>query len=100
MSIQDIINSSRKSNDDFGLEGYSISKYNAFQEKPKAFKIVNSKKKDYISELQKMKAYIPGPQYETAKTTLLSKKISFSKMPRITEISAVMKNAAKLPSPG
>ena len=61
--------------DDWGVSGYTIPKFNAFLDKIPHFQISKSKGRDFITELQKRKAFIPGPIYETASSTLLSKKV-------------------------
>ena len=86
--------------DDWGVQGYQIPKFNAFLDKSPVFKISQSKDRDFITELQKRKAYIPGPIYETNVSTFLKKKISFSKLPRITAAAEIMKRAEKIPAPG
>ena len=58
-----MVSSSKKVDDEFGIEGYEYPKFNAHMNKPSVFSIAKDtgKPKDYISMIQKQKAPIPGP---------------------------------------
>ena len=64
-----MINSARKCNDEFGIDGYENAsvRYNANIDKPTVFTVSKDKvPRDYISIIQKAKKKIPGPQdYKT-----------------------------------
>ena len=52
VSVQDMINSARKCNDEFGIEGYENAslKYNSYLDKPTIFSVSKDKNpRDYIS---------------------------------------------------
>ena len=101
MSVQDVINSTKKVVDDWSMPGYNIPKFNAHLDKPVAYKMGKESSRDFITEIIKKKSYIPGPEiYNTEGSMILKKKVSFSKLPRITEAHEIMKAAEKLPSPG
>ncbi len=53
VSIQDMVASSKKTNDEWGVEGYEYVKYNAHFDKPTVFSISkdSGKPRDYISML-------------------------------------------------
>jgi hypothetical protein len=99
--VQDVINSSNRGSDDWGIKGYTIPKFNPFMDKPPSFKITKSRTRDLIGELIKHHKDFPGPsKYETAGNMLLKQKISIYKLPRITAFAEEAKKFEKLPSPG
>jgi hypothetical protein len=98
--VQDVINSSKKSNDDWGLQGYSIPKYNAHLDKPPKIQIQKNKIATFLEQVQKEKGYIPGPVYNVSGSMVLNKKISISKLPKVTFAQELMKKSEKTPSPG
>eukprot|EP00347_Sterkiella_histriomuscorum_P001625 403371309 len=100
VSVQDVINSSKKITDDWGVSGYTIPKFNAHFDKPITFKISKENPQDFISQEIKRRAFVPGPGYDTRGSMILTKKLSISKLPRITNINDIMKAAEKTPSPG
>ena len=61
-----MINSSKKVNDNWGIDGYTQKSFNAHLDKPTVFSIPkpSEKARDYISMVVANKKYIPGPQYE------------------------------------
>jgi hypothetical protein len=61
VSVSDVVNSNKKVNDDWGLEGYKIPKFNAHLDKSLAAKMTKSNEKTYLEMIQKQKAYIPAP---------------------------------------
>ena len=98
--MQDLIQSSNRGSDDWGIKGYTIPKFNAFLDKPPNFKIVKNKPRDLISEIIKHNKDYPGPKYEVAGNMLLKQKISIYKLPRVTAFAEEAKKFEKLPSPG
>lgn len=101
MSVQDVIGSSNKGSDDWGIKGYTIPKFNPFLDKPPNFKITKSRTRDLIGDLIKAHKDFPGPnKYETGGTMLLKQKISIYKLPRVTAFAEEAKRFEKLPSPG
>jgi hypothetical protein len=58
-----MVNSAKKGNDGFGIEGYEFIKYNPHLYKSTVFTIPkdNGKPRDYVSLLQNDKKKIPGP---------------------------------------
>lgn len=86
ISIQDVINSSKKTTDEWGIKGYTIPKFNARLDHSPTFIISKSKPNNFISDITKKKNFIPGPQYEVGGSMLLKTKMSFPKLPRITAV--------------
>ena len=82
------------------MPGYTVPKFSSNLDKPIAYKMGKEKSRDFITELIKKKSFIPGPDYNTEGSMILKKKVSFTKLPRITEAQEIMKAAEKLPSPG
>lgn len=82
--MQEVVNSNKKTNDDWGLQGYTIPKFNAHLDKPPNVKIMKSKQNDFLSGHAKLKAWVPGPQYEVSGSMIMTKNISISKLPKIT----------------
>lgn len=58
-----MVNSSKKCQDEWGLKGYELIDYNPNVDKPIVYLISkeSAKPRDYISMVQKNKAYIPSP---------------------------------------
>lgn len=100
MSVEDVIKSNNRGSDDWGIQGYTIPKFNPHMDKPPSFKITKSRTRDLISELIKHNKDFPGPKYETAGSMLLKQKISIYKMNRVTTFAEEQKRFEKLPSPG
>ena len=53
VSVQDVISSNKKTADDWGVEGYSLPKFNANLDKPISFKMSIGKPTDFISQITK-----------------------------------------------
>jgi hypothetical protein len=56
VSVQDMVKSTKKVNDEWGIKGYDYISYNPFLDKPTVFSIAKEspgKPRDYISMLQK-----------------------------------------------
>lgn len=84
VSVQDVINSSNRGSDDWGIDGYSLPKFNAHLDKPPGFKIVNNRTRDVMNDLIKHIKDFPGPKYETAGSMIPPQKMSIYKLPRVT----------------
>ena len=68
VSLSDMVQSSKKTNDEWGVKGYHYAPYNFHLDKPTVYKISvlspESQKnpRDYISMLMRQKEKIPGPE--------------------------------------
>lgn len=96
-----MINSANRNNDDWGLEGYSLPKFNAFMDKPPNFKIVKNRTRDLLGDMIKPIANNPGPdKYETQVNILPRRGYKIYKLSRITAFAEEAKRFEKLPAPG
>ena len=100
VSVQDVIQSANRGADDWGIEGYTIPKFNPYLDKPPSFKVTKSRTRDLINDLIKHNKDYPGPKYETGGNMLLKNKISIYKLPRITTFAEEAKRTEKNPAPG
>ena len=61
-----MVNSSKKTNDEWGVKGYHYAPYNFHLDKPTVYKIATTTPgkppRDYISMLMRQKEKIPGPE--------------------------------------
>lgn len=74
MSVKDVVNSANRDNGDWGIEGYSLPKFNAFLDKAPNFKIMKTRTRDVLGDMIKHKKDFPGPEkYETGLTMLLKR---------------------------
>ena len=51
VSIQDVIASSKKITDDWGVSGYQIPKFNPHFDKPVAYKLSKEKSKGFFADI-------------------------------------------------
>jgi hypothetical protein len=100
VTVQEVITGGSRGSDDWGIEGYTIPKFNPHLDKPISFKITKSRTRDLISELIRYNKDFPGPKYETAGNLLMKNKMSIYKLPRITTFAEEAKRFEKNPSPG
>ena len=103
VSIQDMINSSKKVNDNWGLEGYTQKTFNAYLDKPTVYsvpKVSDKGPRDEISMLQKQKKLIPGPIYDVGLTLGKNGKFFIPKGNTPSFFTKVMKDAEKVPGVG
>lgn len=97
--MQDIIQTG-KSNDEWGIEGYTIRKFDPFMDKAPSFKITKNKPRDFIGDITKFNKDFPGPnKYSTEGSMVFRKQLSIYKLPRITAFAEEQKRN-KNPSPG
>ena len=99
VSVADMVNSSKKNNDEFGISGYSYIGYNSHLDKPTVFSIVKDlpgkPKMDHISMLQREKKLIPGPDYNIAGDIAKGGKFFIPKGKTPTYFAAVINEAKK-----
>ena len=103
VSVQDMVKSSKKTNDEFGIPGYSYAKYNAHLDKPAVFSISKDDGKlprDYISMLQRQKKTIPGPIYDVAPPFANKGKFYIAKGNEPTFFGQVQNESKKKPGVG
>jgi hypothetical protein len=99
VSVAEMVNSSKKNNDEFGIGGYNFINYNPHLDKPTVFSIAKEAPgkppRDYISMLQKQKKLIPGPIYEIAGDIAKGGKFFIPKGKTPTYFTAVINEAKK-----
>ena len=99
-----MINSSKKVNDDFGIEGYEnpYNRFNPHSQRSINFSISKDmKERDAISMIQKNKKKIPGPSdYKTGPTMGEGGKFFMSKGKIPNYFEDVMNQAKKVPGVG
>lgn len=103
VSVQDVVQSSNRNSDDWGIEGYQFIKYNPFvMPKNPGFKIVNSQRsRDIMGEFIKHIKNNPSPSlYNTAGEFVPKQRMSIYKLNRVTTFAEEAKRNEKMPEPG
>ena len=104
VTIQDMINSSKKVNDNWGVDGYTYKTFNSYLDKPTVFSIPKESDKgprDYISMLQKQKKLIPGPEkYDVGQNLGKNGKFFIPKGNSPSFFTQVQKKAKETPGVG
>ena len=63
LSIPEIVRSKSRKENEFGIEGYWIPKYNAYLDKPLSRKWVKNALPDFYSEIKKRSQKTPSPAH-------------------------------------
>lgn len=74
--------SNKKCNDDWGVKGYNIPKFNYHLDKPQNITFAKGKLINFLKEEENVKSKIPGPIYNIAGSMLKKTAISFIKRDR------------------
>ena len=63
--VREFINAQNWHKQDWGVDGYNFPTFNYYNEKSRAVKIYNNKKKTFLDDYVKLKSQVPPAQYET-----------------------------------
>ena len=97
--MSDVVNSNKKYNDDWGVKGYQIPKFNYLLDKPPNNKFAKSKITNFLAEQQRSKSFVPGPDYNIA-GTMKGSSYSFLKRDRPLFTKDQIKATSFIPPPG
>ena len=102
ISVKEMVSLQRKGQDEFGVRGYEIPKYNPHLHKPTVFSIPKvGKPRDYISVIQNEKKKIPGPdKYELQQPMGKNPKFFMPKGNSPSYINTIINSAKKVPGVG
>ena len=76
---------SRRADDEYGIKGYRIAKFNALLDKPRIVSIIKTEKKNFLDEAARSKAFMPPPgHYETTRSLIKKNGFNLPKSKRIT----------------
>eukprot|EP00347_Sterkiella_histriomuscorum_P017488 403349166 len=97
---QPLISSFRKQQN-WGVEGYNIRKFDPYLDKVHCLQIKDTKNMTYIDMAVKAKEYLPSPQkYETSGSLIDNKRHGFGKSERITLPTEIEKTSRRELKPG
>lgn len=101
--MSDVVNSAagKKPSDGlWGIEGYEVPKFRAYNESPLKFNASKSKKETFVDQAIKAKNFLPPP-YDTAGSLINIKRHSnLSKCARITPSFQIENDEKKFSKPG
>lgn len=95
LTVDDIVKSNKKSNDDWGVKGYNIPKFNCELDKALNYSFAKGKNKNFIDQETKSKAFVPPAIYNVEGSWIKKSGCSFIKRDRplfITEQIRLSKN--------
>jgi len=104
LTVSEVIKLMTRSNNQWGISGYTIPEFNAKLDKPSCFKITKTKRPSYIDESVKLTARMPAPgQYNTIDEGGMidkRKKSSLERSPKLSFMSIIEKQELKKKFPG
>lgn len=98
----DVVRAYKRKKNVWGIEGYDLPKFNAYLDKVRNVRIVKDQKKNYLDDLEKMKANIPAPCTYNIEGSLINPKrnSSLSKGKRLTLVDEIIRENTKNLKPG